>query len=101
MAQDFSCVIAAIIVLLQGQQFLPYYIMIVPGNSLHMSCDNIYMMQTRLQHSVSPTFTSKGKSLCIFRFVCMFLSQCYYVLINQARGPYEEIFVLTFKVYVP
>ena len=25
----------------------------------------------------------------------------YYALINRARGPYEEIFVLTFKAYGP
>ena len=25
----------------------------------------------------------------------------YYALINRARGPYEELFVLTFKAYGP
>ena len=27
--------------------------------------------------------------------------KAYYALINRARGPYEEIFVLTFKAYGP
>ena len=31
-----------------------------------------------------------------FSFVCV-----HYALINRAQGPYEEIFVLTFKAYGP
>ena len=31
----------------------------------------------------------------------MFLNLTCYALINRARGPYEEIFVLTFKAYGP
>ena len=41
----------------------------------------------------------------MFKIYCH-LNQCsasvqYYALINRARGPYEEIFVLTFKAYGP
>ena len=78
------CGIAAVTVLLYGSQFLSYCIMILSGNNLHMSCDNIYMMQTRLQHSVSLTLTYKGKSLvCMFCFVCMFPSQYYCKILHN------------------
>ena len=42
---------------------------------------------------------------CMAKIYCH-INQCnasvqYYALIDRARGPYEEIFVLTFKAYGP
>ena len=34
-------------------------------------------------------------------FFNFFKMNTYYALINRARGPYQEIFVLTFKAYGP
>ena len=38
---------------------------------------------------------------CVFEKLDMFFLLKYYALVNRARGPYEEIFVLTFKAYGP
>ena len=45
----------------------------------------------------------KYSSLEYSKFILAFQLQfgTYHALINRARGPYEEIFVLTFKAYGP
>ena len=62
----------------------------------------VYMEQIEKYANFVAVFCSHGMQEKYTNCIGIFHSQGqYYALINRARGPYKEIFVLTFKAYGP